>query len=98
MEYKGHILNLIDTPARRFGYEVSRSLEAVEGAILLVDVAQGSRRKPWQSGIGAQQNLVIIPAINKIDLLMLRSMRPKAIWQLLTCRSKIFLRFRQKRP
>lgn len=70
MEYKGHILNLIDTPGHvDFGYEVSRSLEAVEGAILLVDVAQGIQAQTLANlELARKQNLVIIPAINKIDL------------------------------
>jgi small GTP-binding protein domain len=70
MEYKGYILNLIDTPGHvDFGYEVSRSLEAVEGAILLVDVAQGIQAQTLANlDLARKQNLVIIPAINKIDL------------------------------
>jgi GTP-binding protein LepA len=70
MEYKGHILNLIDTPGHvDFGYEVSRSLEAVEGAILLVDVMQGIQAQTLANlDLARKQNLKIIPAINKIDL------------------------------
>jgi len=70
MEYKGHILNLIDTPGHvDFGYEVSRSLEAVEGAILLVDAAQGIQAQTLANlELAKKQNLKIIPAINKIDL------------------------------
>ena len=70
MEYKGYILNLIDTPGHvDFGYEVSRSLEAVEGAILLVDVAQGIQAQTLANlDLARKQNLKIIPAINKIDL------------------------------
>jgi GTP-binding protein LepA len=70
MSYKGHILNLIDTPGHvDFGYEVSRSLEAVEGAILLVDVAQGIQAQTLANlDLARKQNLAIIPAINKIDL------------------------------
>lgn len=70
MEYKGYILNLIDTPGHvDFGYEVSRSLEAVEGAILLVDVTQGIQAQTLANlELARKQNLVIIPAVNKIDL------------------------------
>jgi len=70
MEHKGYILNLIDTPGHvDFGYEVSRSLEAVEGAILLVDVMQGIQAQTLANlDLARQQNLRIIPAINKIDL------------------------------
>jgi len=70
MEYKGHVLNLIDTPGHvDFGYEVSRSLEAVEGAVLLVDVMQGIQAQTLANlDLARKQNLVIIPAINKIDL------------------------------
>ncbi len=70
MEYKGYVLNLIDTPGHvDFGYEVSRSLEAVEGAILLVDVMQGIQAQTLANlDLARKQNLKIIPAINKIDL------------------------------
>lgn len=70
MAYKEHILNLIDTPGHvDFGYEVSRSLEAVEGAILLVDVMQGIQAQTLANlDLARKQNLKIIPAINKIDL------------------------------
>jgi GTP-binding protein LepA len=70
MEYKNYILNLIDTPGHvDFGYEVSRSLEAVEGAILLVDVMQGIQAQTLANlELARRQNLKIIPAINKIDL------------------------------
>lgn len=70
MEYKGYVLNLIDTPGHvDFGYEVSRSLEAVEGAILLVDVMQGIQAQTLANlELARKQNLKIIPAINKIDL------------------------------
>ena len=69
MEYKGYILNLIDTPGHvDFSYEVSRSLAAVEGAILLVDATKGIQAQTLANlHIAQEQGLVIIPVINKID-------------------------------
>ena len=65
-----YTLNLIDTPGHvDFSYEVSRSLAAVEGAILLVDATQGIQAQTVAHGLAAlEQNLTLIPAINKIDL------------------------------
>lgn len=74
MEYKQgdseYILNLIDTPGHvDFSYEVSRSLSAVEGALLLVDATQGIQAQTLANLYQAlNQDLVIIPIINKIDL------------------------------
>lgn len=70
MMYEGHILNLIDTPGHSdFGYEVSRALMAVEGAILLVDATQGIQAQTLANFENAKKTgLKIIGAVNKIDV------------------------------
>jgi GTP-binding protein LepA len=70
LEWNGYVINLIDTPGHvDFGYEVSRSLAACEGVILLVDASQGIEAQTLANAYQAvEHDLTIVAALNKIDL------------------------------
>jgi len=99
MRYQAHDgqtyeLNLIDTPGHvDFTYEVSRSLAAVEGAILLVDATQGVQAQTIANlYLAIEQNLIIIPVLNKIDLPNAEPERRAAeLMQLIGCRREEIL-------
>jgi GTP-binding protein LepA len=99
MHYKGHDLNLIDTPGHvDFSYEVSRSLEACEGAILVVDASQGIQAQTLANVyLALAADLTIIPVLNKIDLPAADVPRVSAeIVNLLGCKDEDILKISAK--
>lgn len=99
MSYKGHDLNLIDTPGHvDFSYEVSRSLEACEGAILVVDASQGIQAQTLANVyLALAADLTIIPVLNKIDLPAADVPRVSAeIINLLGCKEEDILKISAK--
>jgi len=71
MEHKGYTLNMIDTPGHvDFSYEVSRSLAAIEGVLLLTDISKGIQAQTLANlEMAKEQGIKIIPIINKVDLI-----------------------------
>ncbi len=96
---KEYTLNLIDTPGHvDFNYEVSRSLAAVEGAILLVDATQGVQAQTIANlYLALDQNLEIIPVLNKIDLPAADvEARSKELTKLIGCKEEDILKVSAK--
>lgn len=99
MRYKGYDLNLIDTPGHvDFSYEVSRSLQACEGAILVVDASQGIQAQTLANVyLALNADLTIIPVLNKIDLPAADVPRVSAeIINLLGCREEDIIKISAK--
>lgn len=99
MHYKGYELNLIDTPGHAdFNYEVSRSLAACEGALLVVDGSQGVQAQTLANVyLAIEAGLKIIPIINKIDLPTAQIERTgKEIAKLLDCSEKEIIKISAK--
>ena len=99
LAHEGLELNLIDTPGHvDFTYEVSRSLEACEGAVLLVDAAQGLEAQTLANyHLARDAGLVIVPAINKIDLPAAEpDQRAEELAALLNCEPTDILRISAK--
>lgn len=99
MKYKGVDLNLIDTPGHvDFSYEVSRSLEACEGAVLVVDASQGIQAQTLANVyLAIESGLEIIPVLNKVDLPAADVVRvSKEVINLLGCRDDEILKVSAK--
>jgi len=99
MQYKGVQLNLIDTPGHTdFRYEVSRSLAACEGAILLVDASQGIQAQTLAVlSMALEHDLAVVPVLNKIDLPAADPERvTEEVLHLLGCRREEILRISAK--
>ena len=99
MRHAGHDLNLIDTPGHvDFSYEVSRSLQACEGAILVVDASQGIQAQTLANVyLALEQDLIIIPVLNKVDLPAADVPRvSKEVINLLGCREEDIIKISAK--